>query len=379
MLFTAKENVIKLYGNIYSGDGAWVSRQLEAIDGKYPTLAIHMHTNGGDVFEGNLIYNTLGALKSEVHVYIDGLVASMGTIMMLAASKIFIAANANIMTHAPSTAVRGTSKTFFKTAETLQGLETVFVDLYMAKTGKDKAYVEKWLDGDNFFNAKKALAEGLVDEIVTKVLPTKKINALKDMKIAAFYEAKDDSFSEDPELQSQQKQIQNSNTDPMKKELIEALGLQGVSAESSDTAIIAACKAKLEAEASKTNLEKKAKETLQAKLDTSAAEALVAVITTAEKDGQITAETKAHYEQIGKDSGIATLQAILSSMPKRESIFGKIHQSSGGSQPSATAKGWDEMQEKDSATLEAMSEAGHPQHETFKAMFKAKYNTDYNA
>lgn len=378
MLFRATENVIKLYGNIYEGDGAWISRQLEDIDGQYPLLKIHLHTNGGQVFDGNLIYNTMIGMKSEIHIYIDGLVASMGTILMLAGTKIFMAKNATIMIHAPRGIFRGTSKEMRKAAETLEGMEEVFVESYAEKTGKGEDKARAWMDGDNYFNAKKAIAEGLVDEVVPNVLKATQMKALKEMKVAAVLEAKDELFALDDEegFQSQQVSNQNSNNDPMKKELIEALQLQGVSAESSDTAIIAAVQSALAAKDSQTNTEKTANQALQAQLDAFKTTAITAAIESAEKAGKITGEMKDHYAKIGKDSGLETLQAILNGIPARQPITSQI--TGGGGAPVATGgKTWDEMQEKDSKTLEAMADPSHPQHGDFKAMFKTKYGCDF--
>jgi len=101
MRISVKGNNIKLYGTIWDGDGEYIANELEKVDGNYDTFNIHLHTKGGSVFDGDLIHNAITSMKSNVNIYIDGLAASMGSIIMLAGNKIYAAKSAYIMTHAP--------------------------------------------------------------------------------------------------------------------------------------------------------------------------------------------------------------------------------------------------------------------------------------
>jgi len=49
-------------------------------------------------------------------------------------------------------------------AEVLESMRNNWRDVFVAKTKKAKADVEKWFDGDNWFDALKAKTENLVDQ-----------------------------------------------------------------------------------------------------------------------------------------------------------------------------------------------------------------------
>ena len=167
-------NKVKLYGTIWSGDGRDVVSAIEKAKLK-GEINVHLHTAGGSVFDGHLIYNFLRNLENNINIYIDGLCASMGTIIMLAGDTINIAENGYIMIHAPSGATWGTAKDHRSNMRLLESMEANFITKYKNKTGKSKEEVKKWLDGDNWFDASQAKKEGLVDDIVGEILDEEEI------------------------------------------------------------------------------------------------------------------------------------------------------------------------------------------------------------
>ena len=166
MVIQVDNNVIKLYGEIYSFDGTYIANRIEEAAKDQTEIKVRLHTPGGDVFAGNLIYNALLKCSAKVRVEIDGLAGSMGTIIMLAADTLAIAENAFIMIHAPNGGMRGTAKEIEKGIKVLKALEKQFVNKYTEKTGKSEEEVKAWMDGDNWFDAEEAKAEGIVDEVI---------------------------------------------------------------------------------------------------------------------------------------------------------------------------------------------------------------------
>ena len=66
---------------------------------KNSPLNLHINCVGGDVFEGMAIYNILKKRTAETTVYIEGIAASMGSVIALAADKVVMAENSLFMIH----------------------------------------------------------------------------------------------------------------------------------------------------------------------------------------------------------------------------------------------------------------------------------------
>ncbi len=280
---------LKFYGEI----GRWSLRSgksfsqiFNEFDSKYKKIIIRLHCYGGEVFEGNVIYNTIANANAEVTIVIDGVAASMGSIIMLAGAKIKIAENGYIMIHNPSGGSWGNAASHLSAAKLLRSMERNFAKKYAAKTGKSEKDALKYFDGtDHWIDADEALAMGLVDEIIEPVVNNiKKLDKAeaKSIGVQAMCERFCALVDEDSK----------PNNDKMdKQKLISHYNLEGVTAESSDTAIMEALDKKLKAE-------KDAKEAAEAKLkEATESEINDLIEAKASEEGiEMTAEQKATYK-----------------------------------------------------------------------------------
>ncbi len=371
---------IKLYGPIWEGDGGYISNELEKLEGK-DTLKVRLHTPGGSVIDGNLIANTLKSLNRPIHIIVDGLAASMGAVLLAYADKVSIRKNAFIMIHEPKGGVHGTADDLRSVASVLESMRNNFIDVFVSRTKKAKEDVVKWMTGDNWFDALKAKAEGLADIIEDAVIPDKELKALRQMKITADlknFEKLSASFDFD----ITDKNNQNTNLKSsikMKNELITLLGLTGLSAESSDSAVLAAVKAQIEAKDKKiTSLEERIANIEKAE-KVRKEKAIKAMLDKAVKEGKITAEEKETYQFIGKTNGIETLQTVLDKLAVRQTITGKVNIPSNGGSVTGIPQGrenwdWDKWQKEDSKGLEALQAENF---EAFNNLFKGKFGHDF--
>ncbi len=375
MRISIKDNKIKLYGIIWDGDGEYISRELESIDGNYSSFDVHLHTKGGSVFDGDLIYNTLITMKSEINIYIDGLAASMGSIIMLAGKKIYASKSAFIMTHAPRGSVYGTASDLESTAGLLRSMESNFIDKYSSKTGKDKKDVKKLLEGDNWFSASDALKEGLIDGVVPDVMDKSAILNHKELKIAACLKGDDPIeriLAADP--QNINKQINKSKSNIMKQQLISVfafLQAKGLNEESSDTAFVKALSEEVTSlQAKKEALEKELKD-IKEKQEKERNEAIESLVNKAIADRKIDASEKDTYLSIGKNTGVQALESVLSKLGAVKPLTQAVQS---GNAAGLKYKTWDEFQAKDPRGLEALK-SENP--ELFNQLFKAKYGRDF--
>jgi len=164
--------VLTVYGYVggYYLDYRNIAAALDDITrSKIKQVDFHLHTNGGNVFDGNLIYNFIANFKGTVDIYIDGIAASMGSVIMMAGERVHIAENGFIMIHSPSGDGSGTAKQLLETAKLLRSIETNFVNKFAHKTGKSADEIRsKYFDGlEHWIDANEAISLGLATDKFT--------------------------------------------------------------------------------------------------------------------------------------------------------------------------------------------------------------------
>lgn len=237
-------NEIKLYGTIWNGDGQYVVNQMSKLLAKpKENVAIRLHTDGGSVFDGNLISNAIGSAKANVTIYIDGLAASMGSIIMVSAkNKPKAASNAYSMIHPPSGRAQGNAKDFENTAKLLRSMEANFTKTITAKSNLTEEEAKALMTGDNWFSAEDMLAAGLIDEIYDSVLEESDLSAYQDANMCAQLFAQYDKGNKGGIPTPTPKRNNNQNNDEMKlsAESLTVLGLTDKSTEAEINAAITA-------------------------------------------------------------------------------------------------------------------------------------------
>ncbi len=382
MIITQNQNTLTLYGDIFDGDGVYFASYFGAIDGVYPTIHIHLHTMGGSVFDGSLMYNLMKQSSSRIIMYVDGLAASMGDGLLGAADEIYMARNAFLMKHAPSGYTYGTAADHEQRAKLLRSMELNFVEDWSENTGKTEKEVRKWLEGDNWFSAKEALAEGLITGIIDPIIDIdidKEIKENASNMTAQYIGGRFDALlvAQAKASASQSTTATNNNKyQYMKKELITALGLTGVNEQSSDTAVVSAVQQKVTAEASdyktKYEAEKKAHEALKETIKADVQTKVKAMLDKAQTEGKFQASERAVYEAIGENSGIEALQTVLGAKQGRTPI--QVTSSTGGTTSSAATEGtWDDYQ-KTPQGRKALQAMAKEDPEGFSTLYEAKYN-----
>jgi ATP-dependent Clp protease protease subunit len=138
-------------------------KELSAITAKQ--IDLHINSPGGAVFDGVTIYNLLRQHPANITTYIDGIAASIASVIALAGDKVIMAENALYMMHNPSGLVMGNSEDMRKMAEVLDKIRGTMTGVYSGKTGKPDDEINAMLDAETWMTADEALAAGLIDEI----------------------------------------------------------------------------------------------------------------------------------------------------------------------------------------------------------------------
>jgi ATP-dependent Clp endopeptidase proteolytic subunit ClpP len=194
---------IELYDVIgYWGTSAKSFRErIVAAKGK--AISLRINSPGGNVIEGNAIYNLLKDHDGEITAHIDGMAASMASVIAMAADKIIIAQNALLMIHNVTATQEGDSEDMRKAADLMDKMKDGIVAAYAKKTGKTKAKIEKWMDEETWFSAQEAVDNGFADSIKKDSTAKNQVDVLA---FAAYYPEKQFPASASAKAEPQPKQ-----------------------------------------------------------------------------------------------------------------------------------------------------------------------------
>lgn len=106
---------------------------LDQLDG-VSKINVHINSGGGSVFGGIAIYNILKRYNAEITVYVEGIAASIASVIAMAGDRIIIPANAQMMIHKPSSITWGNADDMRKEADILDGCQKVILNTYMQHT-----------------------------------------------------------------------------------------------------------------------------------------------------------------------------------------------------------------------------------------------------
>jgi ATP-dependent Clp protease protease subunit len=94
------------------------------------------------VFDGVAIYNALKRHDAAITVWVDGIAASIASLIAMAGDEVVMPENAMLMLHDPSGLVMGTATDMRTMAEALDKMKAGMVAAYRGKCGRDDAEIE---------------------------------------------------------------------------------------------------------------------------------------------------------------------------------------------------------------------------------------------
>ena len=163
---------IYIYGDIY--DSWWDDESNSAISlkdkllelGDISEINLHINSLGGDVFEGIAMFNLLKQHKANVKVYIDGVAASIASVIAMAGDTIYMPKNSMMMIHNCWSYACGNSKEFRKLADDLDKIMESSIESYMSKINITKEELKELLDNESWLTAQECFDMGFADELL---------------------------------------------------------------------------------------------------------------------------------------------------------------------------------------------------------------------
>jgi ATP-dependent Clp protease protease subunit len=209
-----------IYGDItsYKWDDTDITAKSFAEDlkalGDIKTLNVYVNSLGGSVFQGQAIYSVLKRHSAYKNVYIDGIAASIASVIAMAGDTVLMPKNAMVMIHNPWTFAMGNSADLRKEADALDKIRESMIVAYMDKI-QDKTTEEKLvelLDAETWLSAQEAFDYGFCDEL----LDEKEIAAsCLDSKMLSNYKNTPDS------IKNLQKGVDRLSDDGKRQRIIE--------------------------------------------------------------------------------------------------------------------------------------------------------------
>lgn len=223
-----KTGELTLYGEI--SDYSWwdddvtpkqFKDDLDAM-GDVDEINVYINSPGGDVFAGQTIYSMLKRHKAKVNIYVDGLAASIASLIAMAGDRVIMPANAMMMIHSPWTYASGNAKEFRKLADDLDKIRESMITAYESKSALTAEEITNIMDGDDgegtWLSAEDCLEYGLIDEIEE----AKQVAARIPEKYLALYKNIPEELKKPPEPDEG---VKNSENDLKKQKMLLELEL----------------------------------------------------------------------------------------------------------------------------------------------------------
>ena len=154
---------------LYDEIGAWgisagdFAKELGEVTAK--SIDLRLNTPGGEVFDGLAIFNALQRHPARVTVHIDGLAASIASVIAMAGDEILIDRYAQMMIHEAHAIAVGSTKDMSAMAKLLDEYSDNIAAIYSSRAGGDKTGWRERMKAETWFSASEAVKAGLADRI----------------------------------------------------------------------------------------------------------------------------------------------------------------------------------------------------------------------
>lgn len=183
---------------------------LAALGPEVTAIDLHINSPGGDVQAGINIANALREQQMSkgraVTTYIDGIAASIASVIAMSGSKVIMADNALMMIHNPYMLALGDAKEMRKAADVLDAYRAQIVTSYQWHSPLEDAAINALMDAETYMDADEAIANGFATSKTEGLKAAASLgrNAVKALKVPDKYRARVDAL------------LQPEQTDPPK-------------------------------------------------------------------------------------------------------------------------------------------------------------------
>jgi ATP-dependent protease ClpP protease subunit len=159
---------IRIYGTIGGWFGEITAEQfVEELDEITASeIVVSINSLGGDVFDGIAIYNALRQHDSHVTTKVDGIAASIASVIAQAGDHRIMLTAAQMMIHEAWGLAIGNSTEMRELADLLERQDNVIAGIYAARSDEEKDHFRSLMSDETWFTEEEAVENGLADEVV---------------------------------------------------------------------------------------------------------------------------------------------------------------------------------------------------------------------
>lgn len=151
------------------------------------TINVRINSPGGDVFDGLAIYNLLSQKKGKKVCFVDGLAASIASVIAMGGDKVVMASESEMMIHEAWTMTAGNATELRSLADRLETSNANISAIYQRKTGQSAEKIAGLMAAETWMTPADALEMKFADEIMTPPKPgekqPKKMKALSPIEL----------------------------------------------------------------------------------------------------------------------------------------------------------------------------------------------------
>lgn len=182
---------------IFSDIGAWGVTALDFSDalkrlqlGAGDDLDVRISSDGGDVSTGFAIYNMLSRHPANKTVTVEGLAASMGSVVAMAGDVVVMPSNSMLMIHNPWGGAVGQSDEIISFGEALGNMQVQIVAAYTRRTGMSAEATQVLMDKESWLTAEKAVELGFADSVEEPLAIAAKFDTHRFTKVPKAFAAR---------------------------------------------------------------------------------------------------------------------------------------------------------------------------------------------
>lgn len=162
---TGDEAVVRIYDEIWflgvnAQDFASDLDQITA-----PKMRVEINSPGGDVWDGIAIYNALRNHPAEVTTRVDGIAASIASVIAQAGDRRVMMGGSQMMIHNAWGLTVGDHNDHEDMARVLAHQDSVIAQIYASRSGGDVDAFRALMEAETWMTAEAAVEAGLADEV----------------------------------------------------------------------------------------------------------------------------------------------------------------------------------------------------------------------
>lgn len=169
MVATGDDKPTKAKVNIYDAIGGWYFSardfvtELDALD--VDEIEVHLNSPGGSVWDGIAIMNSLKAHRARVTVVVDGIAASIATVIAMAGDEVVMAEGSQMMVHRSSGLCWGNAPDMQEMQDFLAKTDATIASIYARRTDGTAAEWLDRMDAETWMTAQEAVDFGLAHRV----------------------------------------------------------------------------------------------------------------------------------------------------------------------------------------------------------------------